>query len=57
MKIKKGPYSNYMLNSQFFWLQFVQPGYTQELPSSINWMKLWRYNSRVVLITSANIIG
>ena len=43
MKIKKGPYSNYMLNSQFFWLQFVQPGYTQELPSSINWMKLWRY--------------
>ena len=43
MKIKKDPYSNYMLNSQFFWLQFVQPGYTQELPSSANWMKLWRY--------------
>lgn len=43
MKIKKGPYSNYMLNSQFFWLQFVQPGYTLELQSSTNWMKLWRY--------------
>ena len=43
MKIKKGPYSNYMLNSQFFWLRFVQPGYTQELPSTTNWMKLWRY--------------
>jgi hypothetical protein len=43
MKIKKAPHPNYMLNSQFFWLQFVQPGYTQELPSSANWMKLWRY--------------
>ena len=43
MKIKNGPYPNYLLNSQFFWLQFVQPGYTQELPSSTNWMKLWRY--------------
>ena len=43
MKIKKDPYSNYMLNSQFFWLQFVQPGYIQELPCSTNWMKLWRY--------------
>ena len=43
MKIKNGPYSNYMLNSQFFWLRFVQPGYTQELPSTTNWMKLWRY--------------
>ena len=43
MKIKNDPYSNYMLNSQFFWLQFVQPGYTQELQSSTNWMKLWRY--------------
>lgn len=32
-----------MLNSQFFWLQFVQPGYTQELSSTTNWMKLWRY--------------
>ena len=32
-----------MLNSQFFWLRFVQPGYTQELPSTTNWMKLWRY--------------
>ena len=43
MKIKNVPYPNYLLNSQFFWLQFVQPGYTQELPSSANWMKLWRY--------------
>jgi len=43
MKIKKDPYPNYLLNSQFFWLQFVQPGYIQELPCSTNWMKLWRY--------------
>jgi hypothetical protein len=43
MKIKNGPYPNYLLNSQFFWLQFVQPGFTQELPSTTNWMKLWRY--------------
>ena len=43
MKIKKAPYPNYMLNSQFFWLQFIQHGYVQELPSSTNWMKLWRY--------------
>ncbi len=42
MKIKKDPYSNYMLNSQLFWLQSVQPGYTQELSSTTNWMKLWR---------------
>ncbi len=32
-----------MMNSQFFMLQFIQPGYTQELPSTTNWMKLWRY--------------
>ena len=43
MIIKKDPYPNYMLNSQFFWLQFIQPGYTQELSSTTNWMKLWRY--------------
>ena len=43
MKIKKDPYPNYMLNSQFFWLQFIQPRNTHELPSSTNWMKLWRY--------------
>ena len=42
MKIKKDPYPNLLIN-QFFWLQFIQPGYVQELPSSINWMKLWRY--------------
>ena len=29
--------------SQLFWLQFIQPGYVHELPSSTNWMKLWRY--------------
>ena len=43
MKIKKDPLPNYMLNSHFFWLQFMQPGYVYELPSSTNWMKLWRY--------------
>ena len=43
MIIKKDPYPNYMLNSQFFWLQFIQPGYIQDLPNSTNWMKLWRY--------------
>lgn len=43
MKIKKDPLPNYMLNSHFFWLQFIQPGNTCELPSSTNWMKLWRY--------------
>ena len=32
-----------MLISQFFWLQFILPGYVQELPTSTNWMKLWRY--------------
>ena len=42
MKIKKDPHPN-LLISQFFWLQFIQPGNTHELPSSINWMKLWRY--------------
>ena len=43
MKIKKDPCPNYAPISQFFWLQFIQPGYTQELPNSTNWMKLWRY--------------
>lgn len=42
MKIKKDPQPN-LLISQFFWLQFIQPGYVQILPSSTNWMKLWRY--------------
>ena len=32
-----------MLISQFFWLQFILSGYVQELHSSTNWMKLWRY--------------
>ena len=41
--MKRFPHPNNMPISQFFWLQFVQPGYTQELPSSANWMKLWRY--------------
>ena len=39
---KKDPHPN-LLISQFFWLQFIQPGYVHELPSSTNWMKLWRY--------------
>ena len=42
MKIKKNPYPNLLIN-QFFWLQFIQPGNTHELPSSTNWMKLWKY--------------
>jgi hypothetical protein len=29
--------------NQFFWLRFIRPGDTQELPSTTNWMKLWRY--------------
>ena len=43
MKIKKDPLPNSKMNSQFFMLQFVQPGFTQELPSTTNWMKLWKY--------------
>ena len=43
MKIRKDPHPNNMLISQFFWFQFIQPGYVHELPSSTNWMKLWRY--------------
>ena len=41
--MSKFPHPNYAQISTFFWLQFVQPGYTQELSSSTNWMKLWRY--------------
>lgn len=41
--MSKFPHSNRMPISQFYFLQFIQPGYTQELPSSTNWMKLWRY--------------
>lgn len=43
MKIKKDPLPNSKMNSKFFMLQFIQPGYTQELPGTTNWMKLWRY--------------
>ena len=43
MTMSKFPHSNYKPISQFFWLQFIQPGYVHELPSSTNWMKLWRY--------------
>lgn len=32
-----------MLEKQFFWLQLIPSGYIQELPSSTNWMKLWKY--------------
>lgn len=42
MKIKKDPHPNLQI-SQFYLLQFIQPGNTHELPSSTNWMKLWRY--------------
>ena len=41
--MSKFPHPNKQPISQFFWLQFIKPGYTQELPSSTNWMKLWRY--------------
>lgn len=41
--MSKFPHPNHAHISPFFWLQFVQPGFTQELPSSTNWMKLWRY--------------
>ena len=41
--MKRFPHPNNMPISQFFWLQFVQPGYVQELPNTTNWMKLWRY--------------
>jgi hypothetical protein len=41
--MSKFPHLNHAHISPFFWLQFVQPGFTQELPSSTNWMKLWRY--------------
>ena len=41
--MKRFPHPNNMPISQFFWLQFIQPGNTHELPSSTNWMKLWRY--------------
>ena len=43
MTMSKFLHSNYKPISQFFWLQFIKPGYVQELPSSTNWMKLWRY--------------
>jgi hypothetical protein len=41
--MSKFPHPNKQPISQFFWLQFIKPGYTQELSSSTNWMKLWRY--------------
>ena len=43
MTMSKFPHPNKMPISQFFWLQFLLPGYVYNLPSSINWMKLWRY--------------
>ena len=41
--MSKFPHPNNTPINQLFWLQFIQPGYTQILPSSTNWMKLWRY--------------
>lgn len=41
--MSKFPRPNYKPISHFFWLQFIKPGNTHELPSSTNWMKLWRY--------------
>ena len=43
MTMSKFPHPNKTPISQFFWLQFILPGYVQNLPSSTNWMKLWRY--------------
>ena len=43
MTMSKFPHPNKEPISQFFWLQFIQSGNTHELPSSTNWMKLWRY--------------
>ena len=41
--MSKFPHPKRTLINQFFWLQFIQPGNTHELPSSANWMKFWRY--------------
>ena len=41
--MSKFPHPNKTPISQFFWLQFIQPGNTHELPSSTNWLKLWRH--------------
>lgn len=41
--MSKFPHPKRTLINQFFWLQFIQPGNTHELPSSTNWMKLWKY--------------
>lgn len=43
MTMSKFPHPKRTLINQFFWLQFIQPGNTHELPSSTNWMKLWKY--------------
>lgn len=41
--MSKIPHPNKKTISQFFWLQFIQPGNTHELPSSTNWLKLWSH--------------
>ena len=43
MTMSKFPHPNKTPISQFYWLQFIQPGNVHELPGSTNWMKLWRY--------------
>ena len=43
MTMSKFPHPKRTPINQFFWLQFIQPGYVQELPSSTNWLKLWRH--------------
>lgn len=43
MTMSKIPHPNKKTISQFFWLQFIQPGNTHELPSSTNWLKLWSH--------------
>lgn len=54
--MSKFPHPNRMPISQFFWLQFIQPGYVQELPSSTNWMKLWKYITLELKQTSVWLI-
>lgn len=40
MYIKDGPKKRI---NEFFFIQCLSPGCVEELPSSTNWMKLWKY--------------
>ena len=56
MTMSNFPHPNKTPNSQFFWLQLIQPGNTHELSSSTNWMKLWRYITLELKQTSVWLI-